>query len=49
MADLVEGPGGKKKNKKNQESQKDEKPAGQAKKKPHLPLAQGLDPPWKIF
>ena len=35
MADLVEGPGGKKKNNKkkiNQESQKDEKPVGQAQK-----------------
>ena len=51
MADLVEGPRGKKKKKKkkNQESQKDEKPAGQAQKNPHLPLAQGLDPPQKIF
>ena len=32
MADLVEGPRGKKKKKKKQESQKDEKPAGQAQK-----------------
>ena len=52
MADLVEGPGGKKKiikkKKINQESQKDEKPAGQAQKTTP-PLSTRFEPTTEDF